>query len=95
MDSECFLVSVTCRVLTVHGTKDEFVPVEDAVEFAKSIPNHELHIVDGADHEYTKHETELNSVVLSFVKSSSKEAISIAEQSSPSGRNNKFIYSRI
>lgn len=82
-------------MLTVHGTKDEFVPVEDAVEFAKSIPNHELHIVDGADHEYTKHETELNSVVLNFVKSSSKEVNSIAEHPSSSRRNNKLIYSRI
>lgn len=56
------------RVLTVHGSADEIIPVEDALEFAKIIPNHKLHIVEGADHNYTSHQTELASVVLSYIK---------------------------
>ena len=33
------------RVLTVHGSDDEVIPVADAMEFDKIIPNHKLHIV--------------------------------------------------
>ncbi|KAH6804689.1 alpha/beta-Hydrolases superfamily protein [Perilla frutescens var. frutescens] len=64
----CQTIPQSCRVLTVHATLDEMVPVEDATEFAKFIPNHSLCIVEGADHEFTKHQSELNSIVLSFVK---------------------------
>lgn len=57
------------RVLTVHGSADEVIPVEDAFEFAKLIPNHKLHIVEGANHCYTAHQEELASVMLDFLKS--------------------------
>ena len=60
-----------CRVLTIHGSGDEIVPTEDAMEFAKHIFNHKLHIIEGADHEYTSHQNELSSVVLNFVQSGS------------------------
>lgn len=56
------------RVLTVHGSMDKIVPVEDAMEFAKFIPNHKLHIIEGANHEYTSHQDELASVVLHFIR---------------------------
>ncbi|EPS73312.1 hypothetical protein M569_01445, partial [Genlisea aurea] len=56
-----------CRVLTVHGTTDEFVPVEDAIEFDKHITNHKLCIFEGADHEFTKFQDELSSLVINFV----------------------------
>lgn len=56
-------------MLTVHGSADEIIPVEDAFEFAKIIPNHKLHIIEGADHGYTNHQAELVSVVLDFIKS--------------------------
>ena len=56
------------RVLTVHGSDDEVIPVADAMEFDKIIPNHKLHIVEGADHKYTSHQTELASVVVPFIK---------------------------
>lgn len=56
------------RVLTVHGSADEIIPVEDAFEFSKIIANHKLHIVEEADHCYTKHQAELSSVVLPFIK---------------------------
>ncbi|CAI0627957.1 unnamed protein product [Linum tenue] len=56
-------------VLTIHGSADAIVPAGDASEFAKVIPNHKLHIIQGADHGYRSHQTELASVVLEFVKS--------------------------
>ncbi|KAK1417405.1 hypothetical protein QVD17_26532 [Tagetes erecta] len=57
-----------CRVLTVHGSEDEVIPVEDALEFAKIIPNHELKIIEGANHNYNHHRDELVSVVLAYLK---------------------------
>ncbi|CAL4909326.1 unnamed protein product [Urochloa decumbens] len=61
-------ISKDCRVLTIHGAKDEIVPAEDAVQFAANIPNHELRIIAEANHRYTGHEQELTSLVLGFVR---------------------------
>jgi len=55
-------------VLTVHGSKDQVVPVTDALEFDKIIINHKLCIIEGADHEFTMHQAELGSVVLDFIR---------------------------
>lgn len=55
-------------MLTVHGSADEVIPVDDALEFAKIIPNHELQIIEGADHKYSSHQAELTSIVLRFIK---------------------------
>ncbi|KAH9603734.1 hypothetical protein KSS87_016042 [Heliosperma pusillum] len=57
-----------CRVLTVHGSADEIIPVEDAYEFAKVIPNNKLHIIQGANHSYTEHQDQLVPVVVDFIK---------------------------
>lgn len=68
------LVEFISRLLTAHGSADQIVPVEDAKEFAKILPNHQLKIIEGANHGYTfpskkkKKEDELVSAVLSFVK---------------------------
>lgn len=70
MRAACLSIDMKCRVLTVHGSKDEIVPAEDAMQFAKLIPNHKLHIMEGANHCYTAHLEELASVVLDFMKSS-------------------------
>ncbi|KAL4589505.1 hypothetical protein LXL04_002412 [Taraxacum kok-saghyz] len=59
-------IDKNCKVLTVHGSDDEVIPVEDAIEFAKIIPNHELKIIEGANHGYNKHRDELCSVVVAF-----------------------------
>lgn len=56
-------------MLTVHGSADKVIPLEDAHEFAKIIPNHKLHIIEGADHGYSDHQAELASAVLDFIKS--------------------------
>lgn len=65
-----FIGDSVYRVLTVHGSADEIVPVEDALEFAKIIPNHKLHIIEGANHNYSSHQAELASVVVDFIKAS-------------------------
>ncbi|CAL5340661.1 unnamed protein product [Camellia sinensis] len=68
MHDACLQIDKNCRVLTVHGSADDIIPVEDALEFAKIIPNHKLHIIEEANHVYTKHQAELISVVLPFIK---------------------------
>lgn len=70
MKSAALSIPKNCRVLTIHGSKDEVIPVTDAFEFDKLITNHVLHVMDGADHCYNFHHNELASVVLSFIKSS-------------------------
>ncbi|PPS19705.1 hypothetical protein GOBAR_AA00882 [Gossypium barbadense] len=65
----CLKIDKECRVLTVHGSADEIISVEDALEFAKVIPNHQLHIIEGANHGYTSHQTELASTVVKFIAS--------------------------
>jgi hypothetical protein len=44
------------EVLTVHGSKDEVIPDEDAKQWGSCIKNHELRIIDGADHGFTSAE---------------------------------------
>ncbi|KAH0849658.1 hypothetical protein HID58_096201 [Brassica napus] len=68
MHEACLKIDKECRVLTVHGSDDEVIPVEDAKEFAKIIPNHKLTIVEGADHCYTKHQTQLVATITEFIK---------------------------
>jgi uncharacterized protein len=46
------------------------VPVLDAYEFGKLIANHKLHIIEGANHAFTDHQTELVSAVVGFITSS-------------------------
>ncbi|KNA13464.1 hypothetical protein SOVF_116860 isoform A [Spinacia oleracea] len=62
-------IDKNCRVLTVHGSTDEIIPVEDAYEFSKIIPNHKLHIIEGANHCFTEHQDEVVPVVIDFIKS--------------------------
>ncbi|KAH6761690.1 alpha/beta-Hydrolases superfamily protein [Perilla frutescens var. hirtella] len=68
MHEACLSIDARCRVLTVHGSADEVIPVGDAKEFAKMIRNHRLEIIQGADHGYSSHQDELVSVVLPFIK---------------------------
>ncbi|CAI9286086.1 unnamed protein product [Lactuca saligna] len=68
MHEACLQIDKDCRVLTIHGSNDSIVRVEEALEFAKIIPNHKLHIIKGANHGFSKHQNELISVVLSFIR---------------------------
>ncbi|KAK8991383.1 hypothetical protein V6N11_062398 [Hibiscus sabdariffa] len=69
MREVCRKISKECRVLTVHGSVDKLNPVVDALAFAEVIRNHQLHIIEGADHRYTSHQTELVAAVVKFIKS--------------------------
>lgn len=40
------------RILTIHGSKDKMVHVENAYKFHREIANHTLHIVEGACHNF-------------------------------------------
>ncbi len=62
-----------CRVLTIHGSADELVPVEDAHEFAKRISNHVIRIMEGADHKYKLQQQEIASLILDFLQSNPVE----------------------
>lgn len=55
-------------MVSIHGSGDRVVPVGDAEEFAKIIPNHKLEIVKKADHGYTKYQSLLVSAVMEFIK---------------------------
>ncbi|KAL5056657.1 hypothetical protein RYX36_037339 [Vicia faba] len=68
MHEACLHIDTECRVLTVHGSSDTVISVEDAYQFAQILPNHTLHIVVGADHSYTNHQNELASYVVDFIK---------------------------
>ncbi|XP_023642032.1 uncharacterized protein LOC17891608 [Capsella rubella] len=68
MHKACLKIDKECKVLTVHGSDDTVVPVGDAEEFAKVIQNHKLVIVEGANHGYTKHQKQLVSTVVEFIK---------------------------
>ncbi|CAA7055866.1 unnamed protein product [Microthlaspi erraticum] len=69
MNQTCLRISKGCKVLTVHGSDDDAVPVEEAKEFAKIIPNHKLEILQGADHSFSQHRSLLASTVIEFIKS--------------------------
>ncbi|XP_071720693.1 uncharacterized protein [Rutidosis leptorrhynchoides] len=73
MHEACLQIDKDCKVLTVHGSSDGVVREEEALRFAKIIPNHKLHIIKDADHGYKnkKHRDELTSIVLSFIKEQS------------------------
>ncbi|KAK7388203.1 hypothetical protein VNO78_23012 [Psophocarpus tetragonolobus] len=68
MMEECLHIDKECMVFTVHGSADIQIPVASAHELAKILPNHKLHIIEGADHVYTDHQAELASVVVNFIK---------------------------
>ncbi len=40
------------KVLTIHGSEDETIPVADAQEFDKVLANNELVVVEGATHRF-------------------------------------------
>ncbi|XP_020597163.1 uncharacterized protein LOC110036940 [Phalaenopsis equestris] len=69
MRAVCLAIDKKCRICTVHGSADTDVPLEDAYEFDKSISNHKLHIVEGADHCYLAHLEQLGSSVVDLIKS--------------------------
>lgn len=56
------------RVLTVHGSEDKTVNVEEAREFHKYIRNHTLSLVEGANHGYSEHRDILAQLVIDYIE---------------------------
>eukprot|EP00798_Chlamydomonas_sp_ICE-L_P001339 gene1339-32696_t len=52
MEEACKKITIS-EVMTIHGTDDTTIPVEDAHSIAKCVRNHTLHLVNGADHNFT------------------------------------------
>ncbi|KAL4296170.1 hypothetical protein GQ457_12G022310 [Hibiscus cannabinus] len=73
MREACRKISKDCRVLMVYGSADKMNPLEDALGFAKNIRNHQLQIIEGADHVYSSHQTELASIVVKFIMAGLKQ----------------------
>ncbi|XP_044464206.1 uncharacterized protein LOC123194835 isoform X2 [Mangifera indica] len=90
----CLTIHLDCRVLTVHGSMDRIVPVDDALEFDKLVPNHKLHIIEGADHEYTSHQDELATAVLNFLRVNGQES-NIPKESSSCRKAVNIINSKL
>ncbi|PIA26427.1 hypothetical protein AQUCO_09300016v1 [Aquilegia coerulea] len=63
----CLQIEKECRVLIVHGSADTIVPIQDAHDFTKIIPNCKLEIIKKANHGYTSHQAKLASVVVDFI----------------------------
>lgn len=74
---------------------DKIVPVEDAFEFDKFIPNNKLCIVEGADHEYTAHQDELASIVLDFIKNDIPQNGNNTKQLTSSKSGDSSVRSRL
>ncbi|MCO5574276.1 hypothetical protein L7F22_028058 [Adiantum nelumboides] len=68
MKSAVLAIPENIRILTVRGTEDKIVNVSDAKEFDQFIPNHKLHILDGANHGFTLHREELQQLVTDFIQ---------------------------
>lgn len=68
MKSAVLSIPKECRILTVHGSEDTIVNVEEAKEFDRFIPNHKLRILESANHGYTQHREVLASLVVDFIK---------------------------
>eukprot|EP00741_Cyanophora_paradoxa_P021369 tig00021350_g20628.t1 len=60
--------AVSARVLIVHGTADNTVPVEDAASYAALLESHELELVEGAGHSFVGHEARVADAVARFFR---------------------------
>lgn len=57
------------QVLTIHGTDDATIPYTDAEELDKHIADHKLHLIQDANHNFTKpeHAQDLIHTVVAFM----------------------------
>ena len=58
-------------VLTIHGSADKTIPIEDAHEFAKYIKHHQLVVIEGASHSYNgpEHLKQMIQTAVEFITS--------------------------
>jgi pimeloyl-ACP methyl ester carboxylesterase len=70
------LSGITTPTLVVVGDRDEFQPVTEAVEFYHHLPNAELAVIPGMDHDgaFGDHADLLNQVILNFLRRRAAES---------------------
>mmetsp|Transcript_21674 Transcript_21674/g.37217 ORF Transcript_21674/g.37217 Transcript_21674/m.37217 type:complete len:265 (+) Transcript_21674:62-856(+) len=68
LDMTC-VRSITVPVLTVHGTADATIPVEDAHRWGEVIAQHSLVVIDGASHQYPKSIPEVAAAIVACLAS--------------------------
>jgi len=58
-------------MLTIHGSADKTIPIEDAHEFAKYIKHHQLSVIEGASHSYNsiEHSRQMTQIAVTFMTS--------------------------
>jgi len=66
--------------LTIHGLKDEVVPVYDSVIWADALSRrnpgtHTLHLIEGADHNLVGHHPEVIQVILDWWESHNRQKL--------------------
>ena len=62
------LADIQVPTLAIHGTADGAVPVEHARFLADSVPNAQVHLIDGADHMMpVSHQEEVVRVITEFI----------------------------
>mmetsp|Transcript_36944 Transcript_36944/g.75313 ORF Transcript_36944/g.75313 Transcript_36944/m.75313 type:complete len:259 (+) Transcript_36944:270-1046(+) len=64
-------ISHDLSVLTIHGSADKTVPVDDAYKYNEHIPSHTVKIIDDADHNFNglKYTSNIVSCIAEFVRS--------------------------
>lgn len=67
MHKACLQIPKHCRVLNIHGSADETVETGDVYEFGKRIQYSIVHVIDGADHNFSSKQDELAKLVVDFV----------------------------
>ena len=69
LDSSLVRHIANSHVLTIHGDADNIVHVSSAYKFSRAIQNHELTIVEGADHNFNglRHMDVLVSTISNFI----------------------------
>ena len=69
IEAECRRIPTDVSVLTIHGTKDEVIPVADGQSIADLVPGNKIHIIENADHSFTnpQHASEMIQVAISFL----------------------------
>ena len=70
MEANCKAIKQS-RVLTIHGSDDKTISVENAEEFSKWLPDNMLHVIKGADHNFQRqeHTDELINTAVKFITS--------------------------
>ena len=69
MEGAARAVPASTRVLCLHGTADTVIPWQESQDAAALLAGGELRLVEGANHNYTRHAEEMAQAVVQFATS--------------------------